>query len=126
VPLGALRLEGESDSRSWTLHLTAAEAARAGAFAIGFKNTVLVMPEISRLRVTINGETLLTNPINSPTEFTRATAPLRPGLLRAGENNIRIEVFQRHRVDCTIKGTYELWTDIDHGLHLFGSGAWRH
>ncbi len=113
MPLGALRLEGESDSRSWTLYLTAAEAARAGAFAIEFKNTVLVMPEVSRLRVTINGETLLTNPINSPTEFTRATAPLRPGLLRAGENSIRIEVFQRHRVDCTIKGTYELWTDID-------------
>ncbi|MDQ4135955.1 MAG: cellulose biosynthesis cyclic di-GMP-binding regulatory protein BcsB, partial [Pseudomonadota bacterium] len=40
-------------------------------------------------------------------------APLRPGLLKAGENAIRIEVLQRHRVDCSVTGTYELWTDLD-------------
>ena len=34
------------------------------------------------------------------------------GLLHAGMNDIAVEAVQRHRTDCTIKSTYELWTEV--------------
>jgi hypothetical protein len=113
LPLGPQRLAGESDSRSWTVELTAAEAQSAGALSIGYTNAVVVMPEVSRLRVFINGESVANTPISSAAGVSRVASPIRPGLLKAGENAIRIEVLQRHRVDCSVTGTYELWTDLD-------------
>lgn len=113
LPLGPMRLAGETDSRSWTIDLTAAEAQSATALQVGYTNAVVVMPEVSRLRVVVNGEAVLATPISSAAGVSRVTAPLRPGLLKAGENAVRVEVLQRHRVECSVTGTYELWTDLD-------------
>jgi hypothetical protein len=111
--LGPLRFTGESDSRSWTIELTAGEAQSATGLSIGYTNAVVVMPEVSRLRVIVNGETVSNTPISSAAGVSRVMAPLRQGLLKAGENSVRFEVVQRHRVECSVTGTYELWTDLD-------------
>ncbi|HEX2556172.1 MAG TPA: cellulose biosynthesis cyclic di-GMP-binding regulatory protein BcsB [Microvirga sp.] len=125
LPLGPQRLAGESDGRTWTIELTAAEAQGATGLSIGYTNAVVVMPEVSRLRVFVNGEAVSSTPISSAAGVSRVNTPLRPGLLKAGENLVRIEVLQRHRVDCSVTGTYELWTDLDPaatGLVFAGGG----
>jgi hypothetical protein len=40
-------------------------------------------------------------------------AAIPAGLLRPGANDIRFAASLRHRTDCTIASTYELWADID-------------
>ncbi len=125
LPFETIRLEGETDARSWTFHLTQDEASSGASIALGYKNAVVVMPEGSRLRIAINGESVVDTPISSSGDIKRMTASIRPGLLRAGQNIIRLEAFQRHRTDCTIEATYELWTDVDSASTklVFAEGA---
>ncbi|MET0528635.1 MAG: cellulose biosynthesis cyclic di-GMP-binding regulatory protein BcsB [Microvirga sp.] len=113
LPFETIRLEGETDARAWTFHLTQDEAASGANLSVGYQNAVVVMPEASRLRISINGENVIDTPIASSDDVKRVTANVRPGLLRAGQNFIRMEAVQRHRTDCTISSTYELWTDVD-------------
>lgn len=113
LPFETMRLEGETDARAWTFHLSQDEAASGASLSLGYQNAVVVMPEASRLRISINGENVIDAPIASSDGIERVMATVRPGLLRAGQNFIRMEAFQRHRTDCTITATYELWTDVD-------------
>ncbi|MFM9861151.1 cellulose biosynthesis cyclic di-GMP-binding regulatory protein BcsB [Pseudoxanthobacter sp. M-2] len=110
LPRPDLRLTGEIDFTIITAYLSAAEAARPAVFSIGIVNSVLVMPEASRLRVVINGRAVTDMQINSPGRAGRQETPLPQGLLKPGPNTIRIEATQRHRVDCSLRATYELWT----------------
>jgi hypothetical protein len=125
LPRPDLRLNGEIDFTVVTTYLSAAEAARPAVFSIGIVNSVLVMPEASRLRVVINGRVVTDMQINSPGRAGRQETPLPPGLLRAGANTIRFEATQRHRVDCTLRATYELWTLLVPSLtgFIFQGGA---
>ena len=126
VPARQLRFEGENDQRSWSIFLTAAEAARKAELEVAYKNAILVMPEASRLRVLINGEVVLETPLASSEKFKPVTAAIPDGLLRPGANILRFQAFQRHRTDCSIQSTYELWTDIDPAgtrLNLEAGGA---
>ncbi len=113
VPAKTLRFEGENDQRSWSIFLTAGEAARKAAIEVAYKNAILVMPEASRLRLSVNGQVVLETPLASSDKFKSASADLPDGLLRPGANVLRFQAFQRHRTDCSIQSTYELWTDID-------------
>jgi hypothetical protein len=115
VPLKRLRFEGEIDSRAWVTNVSEEEAGRAATLLVGYTNAVVVMPEASRLRVTINGQSIIETPIASSQEVTQIVAPIRAGVLRAGANLVRFEVTQRHRTDCSVASTYELWTDINNG-----------
>lgn len=113
LPFASILLEGETDARTWAFHLTQDEAASRASIAIGFQNSIVVMPEASRLRVAINGEAVADLPIASPQAIERTVLSIRPGLLRSGENVIRLEAVQRHRTDCSVMATYELWTRVD-------------
>lgn len=125
LPFATLRFEGETDTRSWSFNLTQDEAASGSSISIGYQNAVVVMPEASRLRASINGEPVTDIPISSSQGIQRVMIPLRAGLLRAGQNIIRMEATQRHRTDCTIRATYELWTDVDSASTklIFADGA---
>ncbi len=113
IPSPRLTLEGEYDARAWTTYLTEDEAARQATFQLSYLNAVLVMPEVSRLRVTINGQVILETPIASANGPSHLSVPVRRGVLRAGPNLVRFEAVQRHRTDCGVPATYELWTEID-------------
>ncbi|MDQ0317215.1 hypothetical protein J2S73_003692 [Amorphus orientalis] len=113
VPYPQLRLEGEDDFQSWTIYLSAAQAARRSTLSIAFTNSVLVLPEASELRVFLNTQEILTTTIDSPDDTKVVAVPLEPDMVRPGANAIRIEVDQRHRIDCSIGATYELWTRIE-------------
>lgn len=113
LPFETIRLDGEIDARSWVVHLTQDEAASRASISIGYQNAIVVMPEASRLRAIINGELVANIPIASSQDIQRSIVSIRPGLLRSGQNIIRLEAIQRHRTDCTIRATYDLWTDVD-------------
>jgi len=113
LPAARVTFEGESDSRSWAFYLTQDEAGADLNLDIAFQNALVVMPEVSRLTVRINGERIMEAPIASSDRLKRSTTPIRKGLLRPGQNTIRFEAVQRHRTDCSIASTYELWTRID-------------
>lgn len=113
LPAARVTLEGESDTRSWAFFLTQDEAAADLNLDVAFQNALVVMPEASRLTVRINGERVIEQPIASSDRLARLSVAIRKALLRAGENTISFEVVQRHRTDCTLASTYELWTRID-------------
>lgn len=113
MPDRTLRLEGELDSRAWSVYLTAAEAARGGTLSLAFNNSVLVLPEGSRMRLFLNGREVVETAIDSPDRTKVITLPVSADLLRPGENQFRIEAEMRHRIDCSVNATYELWTRID-------------
>lgn len=113
LPAARVTLEGESDSRNWAFYLTQDDVNANPALDIAFQNALVVMPEASRLAVRVNGELVLETAIASSDRVERLSTRLRRGLLRAGQNTIAFEAVQRHRIDCTVASTYELWTRID-------------
>ena len=119
VPFRTLRFEGEYDTRSWSVYLTAAEAARGGTLSIAFNNSVLVLPEPSRLRIFLNGREIAETAIDSPDRTKVLALPVSSDILRPGQNAIRIVADMRHRIDCSIGATFELWTRIDTRLTGF-------
>lgn len=113
LPAARVSLEGEADTRTWAFYLTQDEAGADIDLNIAYQNALVVMPEASRLTVRINGERVLETPIASSVRQARLSAPIRKGLLRPGQNTIRFEAVQRHRTDCSVASTYELWTRIE-------------
>jgi len=130
VPFPQLILAGEYARRSWSIYLTQEQATAKATLNLAYQNAVVVAPEISHLRVTINGAQVLEAPIASPNAPSRLSTEIPVSLLNAGMNDISIEAIQRHRTDCTIESTYELWTQIvSDGTYLSfedgGAGRWR-
>jgi hypothetical protein len=126
LPFAVLRLSGEVDSRSWNVDLTRAESESRATLTIGYKSAVLVAPEYSRLRVLVNDRPVLESPIAASERSRKLSINLPAGVLRPGANLFRIEVSQRHRTDCSVASTFELWTEIyssESALHFDGTAA---
>ncbi|MDQ0513114.1 cellulose biosynthesis cyclic di-GMP-binding regulatory protein BcsB [Ancylobacter amanitiformis] len=113
VPQPRMIFAGEVASRAWVVNVTEEEAARQVTFLLSYLNAVVVMPETSRIRVALNGQTLIETPIASSQTPAHIAVPIQRGTLRAGANMIRIDVVQRHRTDCAVSATYELWTELN-------------
>jgi hypothetical protein len=113
LPAGNFALTGEDDARVWTIYLTPEEAASPAGLRLGYQNSVIVAPEASNMRFLVNGRELFDMPIASSDAVAEISVPVPAGLLRAGRNELRLEAIQRHRTDCTIQSTYELWTQVD-------------
>nr|WP_250809395.1 cellulose biosynthesis cyclic di-GMP-binding regulatory protein BcsB [Neorhizobium tomejilense] len=113
VPEKSLRLNGEADQRSWSIYLTPEQAAAPAKLNLGYQNSIVVAPEVSELAVTVNDVPVYANPIASPDQISDRVLDIPAGVLKAGINLVRFRADQRHRTDCTIESTFELWTDID-------------
>ncbi|MCW5697565.1 MAG: cellulose biosynthesis cyclic di-GMP-binding regulatory protein BcsB [Bauldia sp.] len=113
IPFDRLTLAGEWDFRAWSVYLTNDQAAAPAVLHLGYVNALLVAPEASALRVLINDRPVLVTQLTAAERPSTLSVQLPEGLLRAGANRIRIEASQRHRTDCTIESTYDLWTEID-------------
>ena len=118
LPAPELRFEGEMGQRSWGVSLTAAQAAQAGTLVLAVNSSIYVAPESSRLRVTVNDRLVVDEPLAAHEAASPITTRLPPDTFRPGVNVVTVRVDQRHRTDCTIESTYQLWTEIDGG----GSG----
>lgn len=112
LPFAELGLSGEMDQRQWTLYLTPEQAKSAVSLNIGYQNAIVVAPESSDLRVFVNNVMLDRKSVSSPDGEGTVSIPIPAGALQAGANAISLGVQQRHRTDCTIQSTYDLWTDV--------------
>lgn len=111
-PGGDFRLTGEESRQAVMVYLTDEQAAAPARLQLSYLNAVVVAPEISQLAVKINGTELVRNAIASSSAPSLVGIDVPAGLLRAGANRIEFSATQRHRTDCTISSTYELWTEI--------------
>ena len=113
LPEKAVRLSGEEDGYAAAFYLTSAQAGAATTLSLSYINSVVVAPEVSRLNVRINGSEVATNVIGSSSARKRLSLAIPGGLLREGANTLELQASQRHRTDCTVGSTFELWTEID-------------
>ena len=109
---GQLRFEGESISRAWPMYVTPAESKTRARFRLAYTNAVSVNPELSSISVSINDVVIAQEKIMAPGDPAVIDAEVPEGLLVTGFNAVRITSNQRHRVDCSISATYELWTAV--------------
>ncbi|MDQ0454922.1 cellulose biosynthesis cyclic di-GMP-binding regulatory protein BcsB [Rhizobium paknamense] len=124
IPAAELNLTGEYDRQSWSVYLTQEEAASPSHFVLSYQNAVLVAPEASKLTVLVNNRPIGESQIRSSAKFETLRFDIPAGLLRPGGNSLTFAVSQRHRTDCDIPATYELWTKIAaQGTYLDFSGA---
>lgn len=107
------RLSGEIGSSEWPVYFTQAQALQKLQFQLGYLTAVSVMPEASNLKLIVN-DTLVGRATIRPTQTVRDIVyDIPPGVIQPGFNSVRIVAEQRHRVDCSLNATYELWTQID-------------
>ncbi|OLP58012.1 hypothetical protein BJF93_13340 [Xaviernesmea oryzae] len=120
LPQGTLRLAGEQDQRSFTVTLTAEQAAAANSITLAYQNAIVVAPENSRLSLSINNVQVGDTPIAAPEGVVNLALPLPAGLMQAGPNIVTLTGTQRHRTDCTVQSTFDLWTDIQPDQSFIG------
>jgi hypothetical protein len=107
------RLAGEIGSSEWPMYLTEKQARGHVRFQLGYLSAVSVMPELSRLLLTINDQPVGATPVDAVQSVKTVVFDIPPGLLQPGFNSVRLTARQRHRVDCSLAATQELWTQID-------------
>lgn len=122
---GANRLEltGEDDTTILSFYASAEQVAAGGSLQIAYRNAVSVLPDTGTVEVGVNGRPAGSFAIRSPNGLKLETLPLSAGSLRIGRNEVSLRARQRHRVDCSIDATYELWTRLDPALSGFLAGA---
>lgn len=108
-----LTFRGENTTREWAVYLTRAEANKVGEFRLALMNAISVLPERSTLTFSINGHTLATPAVRSPGKATNIIVRIPPGILVPGFNAVEVSIDLAHRVDCSVKATYELWAILD-------------
>ena len=108
-----MRLRGESASKTWPVQIAQAQLEGAVELRLAYLNAVSVMPEASKIGLEVNGVMIGTRPIQSPNRSKTLRFKIPNHILVPGYNAIRVFARQRHRVDCSINATHELWTDID-------------
>ena len=111
-----LMFEGETGRRRWGFYLTAEQAAQPAALAIAFNSAIYVSPEDSLLDIKINDRQVVEPGAARPREpdLYRRADPARHAPGRASTSS-RFQVDQRHRTDCTMLSTYDLWTEFESG-----------
>jgi cellulose synthase operon protein B len=107
------RLSGEEASLSAPVYVTRKQADAKARFRLGTLSSVSVLPESGTLTVTLNGVIIKALPIGAAYGLRITEFEIPEGLLRQGWNAVGIAAHHRHRVDCSVDATEELWTRVD-------------
>lgn len=113
IPASELTLAGEYDHRSWSIYLTEEQAALPAKLNFSYQNAIVVAPEASLLTVSVNEREIGQQRISSPNGKSNVVFDIPPRLLHPGANLVEFRATQRHRTDCDIRSTYDLWANID-------------
>lgn len=108
-----LRFDGEMGVNDLAVYIRPDQIAEPARLRLRYLSSVSVMPEASRLLVSVNDQQVAEVALDASAEYGLAEIPVPAGLLQAGYNVVRLSVQQRHRVDCSIEAADELWTQID-------------
>ncbi len=109
------RLSGEISTSEWPVFFTAAQTQGRLQFQLGYLSAVSVMPEASFVKLFINDSLVGRANIHTTQGVRTIIFDIPAGLIQPGFNSVRLSADQTHRVDCSLKATYELWTQIDPG-----------
>ncbi|PYG55207.1 cellulose biosynthesis cyclic di-GMP-binding regulatory protein BcsB [Rhizobium sp. UGM030330-04] len=123
LPYEKLSLSGEMDRRQWGIYLTPEQVGAAVSLNIGYQNAIVVAPESSNFQVSLNNVPLDAARIEAPDGEGNVSLKIPPGVLQVGTNLVTLGVQQRHRTDCTIQSTYDLWTDVNPANTYIGFNA---
>lgn len=107
-----LQFAGEASHRIFPIFVTGEQSTQEARLTLGYTSAVSVAPEGSSLVVSVNGVEVVSQAIRVGSAQS-LDLPVPPGLLRPGFNAVGISMQQFHRVDCSVQGTYELWTSFD-------------
>lgn len=107
-----LKLQGETAVSEWSFDLAPAQVSSPAELVLTYINSIVVAPETSQLSIEINNANLLEEAPQGAEGEQRRVVTVPAGLLVSGSNTIRVETRHRHRTDCTINSTFDLWTDI--------------
>ncbi|WP_172982689.1 cellulose biosynthesis cyclic di-GMP-binding regulatory protein BcsB [Phyllobacterium sp. SYP-B3895] len=113
VPQDSLSFSGENGDKTWAVFITADQAAAPATLTMAYQSSLVVAPEWSTMTVSINNARIISEPVQSPEGRKTLTAKIPAGVLKEGLNTFRINTSLRHRTDCTVQSTYELWTEVD-------------
>ncbi|MFO1149157.1 MAG: cellulose biosynthesis cyclic di-GMP-binding regulatory protein BcsB [Alsobacter sp.] len=112
-PSATPEVVGETGVLSWDLVLTPRQASAGRAVQVAYRTAVSLLPERSSLTLTVNGRQVGSVRLFSPSVDALTRFDLPTGLLQSGRNRVTLTLSQRHRVDCTVPATFELWTRLD-------------
>lgn len=107
------RFKGETAAKDWAVYIAQEQLRGDVTLRLAYQNAVSVMPEASHLSVEINGVMVGKRAIQSPDGADVVSFDIPSHILVPGYNAVRVVTRQRHRVDCSIDATHELWTDLD-------------
>ncbi|WP_411904215.1 cellulose biosynthesis cyclic di-GMP-binding regulatory protein BcsB [Methylorubrum thiocyanatum] len=115
LPAGTrgFRLSGEEDMLQYPVYLTEGQVRGAARLRVSYLSAISVAPEGSELTGLVNGTKVGWTRIQAPGAVKVVEFAIPDGVLKAGYNAVTLTASQRHRVDCAIEATYELWTQID-------------
>lgn len=103
---------GEFASRTFSFFALPNELSDDTRLVLTLQTAISVAPEESALTVKVNGVDVGTTKLAAGSsrrlEFSVPAAVIQPGY-----NAVTVTANQRHRVDCSIDATYELWTKIE-------------
>ncbi|MEK1890125.1 MAG: cellulose biosynthesis cyclic di-GMP-binding regulatory protein BcsB [Phyllobacterium sp.] len=113
IPQDSLSFSGETGDKTWAVFITTDQAAAPATLSLTYQSSLVVAPEWSTITVSINNARIISEPVQSPEGRKTLTAKIPAGILKEGLNTFRITTSLRHRTDCTVQSTYELWTEVD-------------
>jgi hypothetical protein len=113
VDANDLHFEGEMGIVDLPVYVRSDEISEKARLRLRYLSAVTVMPEASRLIVTVNDRAIAELMLDAATDANTVEIEVPAGLLRSGYNGVRLSLQQRHRVDCSIEAANELWTKID-------------
>lgn len=126
IPQDSLSFSGENGEKTWAVFVTEEQAAAQASLTLTYQNSLVVAPEWSTLTLAINNARIVTEAVQSSEGRKTLSVDLPRGILKAGLNTFKMGTSLRHRTDCTVQSTYELWTEIDPSktyLSFAGDGA---
>lgn len=113
----AIRFDGERRSLQFALFVP--EPSQVRGLRVSTLSSINVLPERSHYRVFVNETMVGEGQLENFTQFGAVDFPLGPASVLPGQNNVRIELVQYHRIYCGPEASFALWSDID----LANSGA---
>ncbi|MCD7107990.1 cellulose biosynthesis cyclic di-GMP-binding regulatory protein BcsB [Rhizobium sp. DKSPLA3] len=107
-----LFFDGEFASRKLSFFARPDEASSASRLVLTLQTAISAAPERSNLTIQINGREIGATSLTAG-DPRRVTFDIPAGIIQPGYNAVAIAASHRHRVDCSVEATYELWTKID-------------
>lgn len=107
----AIRFDGERRTLEFAMFVP--EPGQVRAMRIATMSSINVLPDRSRYRIYVNDTEIGVGSLGNYTEFEAEEFPLNGASVLQGQNNVRIELIQYHRIYCGPDASFSLWSDID-------------